>query len=316
MLSNTMIEKLQRAVPDWMQTAVIPGASLAIVARDTVWQKQWGIMSSQTNQPVTAQTAFQAASLSKPVFAYAVLQLVVAGQLDLNTPLFSYLSPDRQTGDYLFDHVLNEPNLQKITARHILSHRPGFPNWAAKGTKLKTFFTPGKRFSYSGEGYIYLQRVLAHILQQDVHDWVRTTTLKPLNMRQASFTASPDEDSHIAVGHDETGQAVDFWEMSEMGSAYSLHCTAVDYAHFLAEMLRQSPITSLMLTAQTQVNDSASNDEDWPSLNAPLDPKVGWGLGWGLQTGENGRFFWHWGDNGTYKAFAAGQPETGTAVVI
>lgn len=316
MLNEPTLESIHQIVPDLMETAVIPGVSLAVVHDDTIWQSQWGVMNTNSKESVTIQTAFQAASLSKAVFAYAVLQLVSNGQFNLDIPLITYLPDSEQSENPLFDHMVNEPNLHQITARHVLSHTPGFPNWAAQDTKLQTAFIPGTRFSYSGEGYMYLQRVVARFLQQDIHEWIRQTTLKPLQMTNATFTVTRKNASRVAIGHDKTGKPADFWEIPEMGAAYSLHCTAVAYAQFLRTMLQPSPLTNLMLTPQIQVNDSAANDDDWPALDALPDPLVSWGLGWGLQEGENGRTFWHWGDNGTFKAFAAGQPASGTAVVI
>jgi CubicO group peptidase (beta-lactamase class C family) len=310
------IETLQTIVPELMATTVIPGASIAIVHGKEIWPKQWGVVNANTNQPVTAQTAFQAASLSKPVFAYAVLQLVTAGHLDLDTPLITYLPASLQNEDPLFDHIVNEPNLHQITTRHVLSHTPGFPNWAAKDTRLKTSFTPGTRFAYSGEGFQYLQRVVTQMMQQRVDQWVYDAVVQPLNMADARFIVTAEDASRIAVGHDKVGKAEPFWEMPEMGSAYSLHCTAVAYAQFLMAMYRPSPLTTLMLTSQIQVNASHSGQDDWPNLNTPTEPQVGWGLGWGLQTGDNGRFFWQWGDNGIFKAFAAGHVASETAVVI
>ena len=101
-----------------------------------------------------------------------------------------------------------------------------------------------------------------------------------------------------------------------MGAAFSLHCSAAAFAQFLLVALRPSPLTDLMLTPQIQVNNSSSYDNDWPNLDAPTNPRVGWGLGFGLQTGPGRNFFWHWGDNGTFKACTVGQVESGTAVVV
>lgn len=316
MLTQSTLESIQKIVTDLMETAVIPGVSLAIVHNHEIWQQQWGVLDVSTKEPVTAQTIFQAASLSKPVFAYAVLQLVRNGQLELDTPLLTYLPASEQNEALLFDHIVNEPNLPQITARHVLSHTSGFPNWAAQNNNLQTAFAPGTRFSYSGEGYLFLQRVIAHFLQQSAPSWIRRTTLTPLNMAKASFITTRADASQIALGHNKAGKPTDFEAMTEMSAAYSLHCTAVAYAQFLRAMLQPSPLTDLMLTPQIQVNDSASHHDNWPNLNAPLNPQVSWGLGWGLQMTENGRFFWQWGDNGVYKAFTAGQPESETAVVI
>jgi CubicO group peptidase (beta-lactamase class C family) len=311
----TTIENMQKIVPELMETAVILGVSVAIVQNGDIWQAQWGVSNATTERPVTAGTWFQAASLSKPVFAYATLQLALAGQLDLDKPLITYLPPEQESDELLFDHIVNNDHVQQITARHVLSHAPGFPNWASNGETLKTSFTPGTRFSYSGEGYQFLQRVVAQIVGQPAHDWIRATLLTPLGMTDASFTALKT-DEQVALGHDKAGQPVDFREIAQMGAAYSLHCSAAAYAQFLLAALRPSPITNLMLTPQIQVNNSSSYDDDWPNQDAPTNPRVGWGLGFGLQTGANGRFFWHSGNNGTFKAFTAGQMESGTAVVV
>jgi hypothetical protein len=96
---------------------------------------------------------FEAASLSKPVTAYVVLQLADAGRIALDTPLTQYVKYPDLPGD---------PRAAALTARHVLSHTTGFANWRRRDP-LKLFFTPGERFSYSGEGYVYLQRAVEAI---------------------------------------------------------------------------------------------------------------------------------------------------------
>jgi CubicO group peptidase (beta-lactamase class C family) len=127
-----------------MARARVPGLAIALVA-DTrlVWNGTFGWANSATGAPVTQETVFEAASLSKPVFAYAVLQLVDAGVLELDVPLVRYLPGGYDVGE--------DPRVAQITARHVLSHRTGFPNWRAPGTPLTINFAPGERFSYSGE---------------------------------------------------------------------------------------------------------------------------------------------------------------------
>ena len=138
------IAALQKRVPELLSEATIPGLSLALI-RDgkTYWEHAFGVRDEKTGLPVTGETIFEAASLSKPVFAYGVLKLVDQGKLDLDAPLSRYMPQLYVEGD---------PRIDKITARIVLSHRTGFPNWRDAGRPLKIYFTPGERFSHSGEG--------------------------------------------------------------------------------------------------------------------------------------------------------------------
>ena len=86
------IESLKKDIPDLMKSADIPGMSVALIHNGKlVWSDVFGVANAATRQPVTAATVFEAASLSKPVFAYGVLKLVDEGRLDLDTPLNKYL---------------------------------------------------------------------------------------------------------------------------------------------------------------------------------------------------------------------------------
>lgn len=146
--------ELRKRLPTLLRDAEVPGVSIAVVSRGArVWTTSAGIAEDSSGQSVTDTTIFEAASLSKPVFAYAVLQLVEKGELSLDTPLVRY-----------FDTAYVEDSRGKlITARHVLTHSTGFPNWRPDGQPLRMYFTPGSRYSYSGEGLVYLQRVVEHL---------------------------------------------------------------------------------------------------------------------------------------------------------
>lgn len=137
----------------------------------------FGVKNAKIGLPVTAETVFEAASLSKPVFAYGVLKLIDQGKLGLDVPLTTYLPKPYIDGD---------ERLNKITARIVLSHRTGFPNWRGKPS-LKICFTPGERFSYSGEGYIYLQRVVEHITGKPLNEYITEAVFTPLGMANSSY---------------------------------------------------------------------------------------------------------------------------------
>jgi CubicO group peptidase (beta-lactamase class C family) len=143
------LAELEQQILALLDSGGIPGLSIAI-ANDSgvVWSRGFGVRSTETDAPVDANTVFEAASLSKPVFAYAVLQLVDQGVLDLDTPLADY---------YEYEHIAHDERGSSITARMVLTHTTGFPNWRPRGGDLTIGFEPGSEFSYSGEGFGYLQ---------------------------------------------------------------------------------------------------------------------------------------------------------------
>jgi CubicO group peptidase (beta-lactamase class C family) len=86
--ARTLVQELESSLPAVMERTSVPGLSLALVrAGEPCWERAFGVQSRLTQEPVTPGTVFEAASLSKPVFAYAVLQLVQEGALDLDAAL-------------------------------------------------------------------------------------------------------------------------------------------------------------------------------------------------------------------------------------
>lgn len=170
--------------------------------------------------------------MSKPVFAYAVLKLVDQGKLGLDVPLTKYLPRRYLEGD---------ARLDAITARIVLSHRTGFPNWRGDGNALKILFPPGERFSYSGEGIVYLQRVVEQIAGKPLDDVMREQVFAPLGMTSSSHVWRADYDARAATGHDADGQPRPLWKPREAVAAASLNTTAKDYARFVAAILGDHP---------------------------------------------------------------------------
>src|SRR5262245_21676326 len=90
--TSQLIASLEQLVPQLMKDGDVPGLSAVLVRNGQVaWQRGFGVKSVKTNETVNEATVFEAASLSKPVFAYAVLKLVDAGKFDLDKPLNQYL---------------------------------------------------------------------------------------------------------------------------------------------------------------------------------------------------------------------------------
>lgn len=283
-----------------MRAAEIPGLSIAVVrARDIIWSGAFGVASTETREPVTEATVFEAASLSKPVFAYAVLRMVERGELDLDQPLWE-LHP--------YPRLEHDPRARLITARMVLTHTTGLPNWG--GTPLEIQHDPGSRWSYSGEGFVYLQRSLEARTGLGLDELARREAFGPLGMNRSGYVWRAAYDTLAATGHDMVGAPVDKRKPEDGNAAASLHTTAVDYARFLAAVLGGDGISqetrNTLLEASVAVRDWESGD---------IVPRLHWALGWGAQEGDAGTAIWHWGDNGSFRCFVIGYPERGDGLV-
>lgn len=306
--------RLEKNLPALMKQADIPGLSIALI-RDgkMVWNRGFGVKNSQTKEPVTEETVFEAASLTKPVAAYAVLKLVDAGKLDLDAPLSKYLP-----GNY--DLAADDARINQITARRVLTHTTGFPNWrpVRNAKTLLIHFAPGERFSYSGEGFVYLSKAVEQITKMKFEDYVREAVFVPLGMTGSSLAWQEKYKNLKTFNHDSLGNPTGQGEGVAPNAAGSLQTTTADYAKFVSAILNGTGLKKetrkLMLTPQSKVDESCRVCLD--SAPKKLSTEVGWGLGWGLQTTDEGNSFWHWGDNGNNKAFVVAFEKQKDGIVV
>jgi CubicO group peptidase (beta-lactamase class C family) len=300
------IHALEQTVPELMRKSDVPGVSLALIRDGHIyWAKSLGVKDGDA--PVTKETIFEAASLSKVVFAYAVLKLADQGKIDLDTPLQHYLDAPYIEGD---------PRINKITARMVLSHRTGLPNWRAdKG--LVIYFEPGDHFSYSGEGFVFLAKAVERITGQSLNDFMQQMVFTPLGMTSSSYVWREDYDARTAIGHDKGGKAQEKWKPKEENPASSLQTTASDYARFMTALLDGKGLKPETLKQMETPQIAVEQDCAVNCFGvAPLSTSVFWGLGVGLEKTSAGLAFWHWGDNGAFKAYMVGFPERKSGLVM
>ena len=296
--AETVISNLEKQIPWLMRNKRIPGISLAIIRDgELFWNKSFGIQHKYTKKPVTNETIFACASLTKPLFGYAVLKMAERGEIDLDAPLTKYTDKP----------LIPDSRIKLVTARKVLSHTTGFPNWS--GSKPVWFKNhPGTKFGYSGEGFLYLQSVVEKITGQPLQEYLQQQILKPWGMNSSSLIWKPEYTKIASYGHNRQSQPKPMSKPKAASSAGSLRTTATEYAQFLIAMMKPGKIDSNNLTEA--------------SLKQMLTPQIklsyslDWGLGWGLERTKKGNFFWHWGDLVTFKSFTLASKKIKTGIVI
>ena len=311
---------LDSKVPDLLNKYNVPGASMAIIRNgEIVYSKAWGVQRAGEGSQIDDQTLFEAASLTKPVFAYGVLKLVRDKKIDLDQPLSEYLQEP---------YIKEDERIHKITARMVLSHTSGLPNWrpeflietdtgidySKSPGPLKIQFDPGTWFRYSAEGYNYLQHVVENITEQRLDIYMRDAVLNPLGMNASIFTYKEAKELSVAMPHNVEGQAVNkwLWRFQKPMAAGTLFTTVTDYAHFLSAMLS----TKESMQSGSPQKLSAHDLEKMLHPQIEIGNQLAWSLGWGLEKHEKEWFFWQWGDNPGFKHFAVGSRSREFAVVM
>lgn len=302
---------LDARVAALMTQADIPGLSVAIVRNGALWWSgAFGVRNAETRTPVDENTIFEAASLTKPVFAYAVLRLVDKGIVKLDAPIATTLSNDRMKHDARYE---------RITPRMVLSHGTGLPNWG--GARLDLSFDPGTGWGYSGEGFVWLAGAVEKMTGISTEALVRREVFEPLGMRHSTLVYSEALEANAADRHNTWGRVLRRQppppeERGRSNAAASLRTTAVDYARFLIAVMSGAGLTPETARQFLRAQNEARNATNFASRPAELRERIAWGLGLGLErAGEGSLRFWHWGDNGPGKAWVLGDASSRTAIV-
>ncbi len=292
-----------------MDSLQLPGLSIAVINDGKiVFQRALGLANTATGAVVDSQSVFEAASLSKPVFSYFVLQMVDKGMLQLDTPLYKYMP---------YPDIARDERYKLITARMVLCHQTGFPNWRyfekadsslhVKYGDLYLKFTPGTRYAYSGEGFHYLAQVVAQLNGRNIQTLdglFRAQAGIPAGMRHSGYTADVYILQHKVRGHREGKPAFRLWpvafpnqDSTWFGAAGGLHTEAGDYARFLITLMEGQGLKAAslreMFRAQVQLpKDSSSADDE--------DDAVG--LGIFMKRRPYGMLYEHGGNNGNFQS--------------
>lgn len=310
---------IDELMPRLMIARNVPGTSVALIQNgDVSYLKQFGLKTAGQEPPVTENTIFEAASMSKPVFAYVVLQLVEEGLLNLDTPLVEYLGKP---------YIENDERHERITARMVLSHTSGFPNWRKggwrKGGPVPILFEPGTSFRYSGEGFLFLQKVVEKLTNTPLDELMKERLLKPLGMNHSSYVWQDRYDAFAAGGHYKNGLPKKNRSIYHTpNAAFTLYTTPADYAKFLIEMMKDDrsaghSLNSDSITQMLSIQSDAEGRTPIVRRSGETEGTVHFGLGWKIEAIPSGHRINHTGSNGTgFRCLSEFNPRTKNGIVI
>lgn len=237
---------------NWLKTFEVPGVAVAQV-RDGVliWSKGYGKADTATGAPVTADTVFQVASISKSVSAWGVMHLAEQGKLDLDAPVGTYLTRWRLPASKfdsrgvtirrLLNHTagLNTQDYSPVSTRPLpslersLNGGSGQPGDRVGSDEVRITAGPGRQYNYSNGGYTLLQLVVEEVTEEPFATYMQREVLNPLGMTRSSYVPRPELAPSTATGYTHGDRAVPpslFTEQAPSG----LYSTANDLARFVA----------------------------------------------------------------------------------
>lgn len=317
--------------PTWtieerMANYSVPGLCVAVIHDFAVeWTRGYGVIESGTDAPVTTETLFQAASISKPVGATVALYLVEQGLLD----------PDEDVNNKLHSWKIPENEFtkkEKVTLRRILSHTAGltvhgFRGYdVAGGEKVPTILevldgkepansdpirvdiVPGTRFRYSGGGYTVMQLLIEDATGRPLYELAEELIFEPLNMTNSSLQKPlPQElSAKVSAGHLRDGTVIEgYWFLPSGSSCCGLWTTPEDLAKFAVEL-------------QQSYRGESNNILSTEMTTEMLSPHAGenFGLGMGLTGEGDDVYFTHSGGNVGFRCILIAHRDKGYGAAV
>jgi CubicO group peptidase (beta-lactamase class C family) len=203
---NSPFEELARLVEERMREHDIPGAAFGVIKNGQFEMRAFGVTSVEDPRPVTTDTVFELASLSKTVTASAAMRLVEQGKLDLDAPVRRYVSGFR---------VQDEHTSAATTLRNLLTHSPGWEanytvddlgkeslgRWVTTMGQMMQLAPPGKIWSYNNPAFGLMGHVIELLTHMDIRDAFHELVFAPIGLERASAHITEVITWPLTVGH-------------------------------------------------------------------------------------------------------------------
>ncbi len=304
---NAMIDKgLREAI----ERKDVPGVVALVTDRERVlYQGAFGVADVATARPLTNDSMFRIASMTKPVTSVALMQLVEQGKIGLDDPASKYLpelaelkvfeSFDAKTGDYKV-----RPASRPATVRHFLTHTSGlaypFTSEAWRDFKPRAgetypfggplLFDPGERWHYSTSTDV-VGKLVEAVSGKKLEEYFRDNIFVPLKMNDTSYNVPEAKGPRMVAQQQRAGERMDgaiVLQQPQLGLTIAspiggggLASTADDYGRFMRMFLNGGELDGVRIlspaTVQAMTSDQTSAN---PAMPAEVRAQQAWGLGW------------------------------------
>lgn len=220
----------------------IPTLGLGVIEDGKITQiKVYGTLDGKKIAPYNS--LFNVASLTKPITAMTVLRLTSLGKWNLDEPLYKYFTDP---------NIANDPRNKKLTARLVLSHQTGFPNWRwmNKDNKLNFEFDPGTKYQYSGEGFEYLRKAVEKKFHKNLEELAKEYVFQPIGMSDTSYIWNEKKMAdRIVIGFDKSGKPYDIVKNKTASATDDLVTSVEDYSQFLIAVMSNELLSPAVFEA-------------------------------------------------------------------
>ena len=314
------------SIADRMQHFQVPGISIAVINNGRIeWAKGYGVTEAGGTQAVTADTVFQAASVSKAVSVTGIMLLAQSGGIDISRNVNDYL-----TSWHLPDNALTVN--QKATIQRLMSHTggtnvSGYAGYAigsavptllqvlsgappADTEPVRVIFEPGSRYSYSGGGMEVLQQMTEDVTGITFRSYMKNKVFNRLGMTSSDFVQplSGSLATRAAKGHDKDCVMIPggFRIYPELIAA-GLWTTPTDLGVLFLDVQKAAVLNQGALLTQETANRMLTAQ---PNTNGAM------GLGFALRAGKGGLIFSHTGSVFGYKSNVAVSRDRGQGIAV
>lgn len=314
-LPDSITKKIDDLFVKWNNKNT-PGYAVGIVRNDSlIYAKGYGMANLEYGIPITPETIFHMASVSKQFTAYSIVLLAKQNKLRLDDDIHKYLSwfPDLK---------------EKITIRNLLNHTSGIRDqWqllAISGTRLDDVITqdhiikilsnqqalnfkPGEKYSYSNSGFTMLAEIVKSVTGQTLRQFTDSAIFKPLGMNNTHFH---DDYTEIVKGRSYSYDRIDSTHFSNSILSYSV-AGATSLFTNIDDMSKW-----VMNFYDHKVGDEKDIEQLTQKGKLNNDKEINYALGINVDTYKGWRQFTHSGGDAGYRTYLVVFPDLKMGVTL